>query len=153
MLKELATLAGLIAAFAVIDAPVWASDLGKDPAEARCERIDARQPSSCVIVGQVQPSVPALEQGGKVIEDKAPNSPLTEPLPNLQKDDRILQQDADVAKQESVSDIIQESQDEDLVTDDYVGNPNYFDMSGGQQFGDEGFEYSPWGFQPYSLGF
>jgi hypothetical protein len=150
MLRELATLAGLIAVFSVVDAPVWAS-VGKDLDETRCESIDARPSSGCAIVGQVP--VPALEQNRKVIEDKAPANPLTEPSPNLQKDDSILQQEADVAKQESVSDIIQEAQDEDLVTDDYVGSPDYFEFSDGQRFGDEGFEYSPWGFQPYTLGF
>ncbi len=153
MLKSLATVVGVIAAFTIVDAPVSARDLvnSQDFAEIQSDSADFDPLTRRRIVGQIQPAVPALEQGGKVIEDKA--APLTEPPPNLQQADEILQQDANVAKQESVSDIIQAAQDEDLVTDDYVGNPNYFDATGGEQFGDEELWSWPLGLQPYTFGF
>ncbi|MBW4552006.1 MAG: hypothetical protein KME35_13000 [Aphanocapsa sp. GSE-SYN-MK-11-07L] len=152
MLKRWLTVAGLIAVFAVVDGPVSARGVvSSQAAETHRESADFERLTRRRILGQLQPAVPALEQGGKVIEDKA--APLTEPPPNLQQADEILQQDVNVAKQESVSDMIQAAQDEDLLTDDYVGNPNYFNAAGGQRFGNEELWSWPLGLQPYTLGF
>uniref|UniRef100_B8HVJ2 Uncharacterized protein n=1 Tax=Cyanothece sp. (strain PCC 7425 / ATCC 29141) TaxID=395961 RepID=B8HVJ2_CYAP4 len=91
-----------------------------------------------------------LNQGGP-IEDKT--LPSVEPPPNEMEAEYILNAAGRVAQQEAENDIIRMNQDQDLLTDDYVGNPNYFEAAGGQQFGNEGLWNNSPALQPSPLGF
>jgi hypothetical protein len=141
--------AGLVVAVIMLEGQAWAKGLPQtQPADNFRSTLGQGR-----FAQQSQPGgAKLLEQGGQ-IEDKAPPNPLLQPGPNYQKDDAILQQEANIARQQAATDIIRQAQDEDLLTDGYVGNPNYFDATGGQQFGDEAFWSWPEGFAPYTFGF
>jgi hypothetical protein len=148
MLKRFAV-AGLVAAVMVVDGEAHASNFSSRQGADNFWALVGDD----LLANQPQPGgAQLLDQGGG-LDDKSAPAPLTEPGPNFQIDDAILQQEGNIARQQANSDMIREAQDEDLVTDDFVGNPNYFDATGGQQFGDEAFWAWPEGGWPYTVGF
>jgi hypothetical protein len=88
--------------------------------------------------GQQRPSS-LLPQQFTVSEELNPPN-LADPTPNYTQAQQLLNQFADTAKLESVTARIRQQEALDLLTSDYVGNPNYARVNASQQYG----EYALW---------
>jgi hypothetical protein len=75
-----------------------------------------------------------------VSEDRLTPPMQTEPTLNLPQSQQLFNQFAETAKLEAITTRIRQQEARDLLTSDYVSNPNYFRANGGQQFG----EYAIW---------
>jgi hypothetical protein len=88
--------------------------------------------------GQQRPSSLLPQQFTVSEELNRPNS--ADPTPNYTQAQQLLNQFADTAKLESVTARIRQQEAQDLLTSDYVGNPNYARANASQQYG----EYALW---------
>jgi hypothetical protein len=75
------------------------------------------------------------------VSDNLPTQPIpTEPTLNLAQPQQFVNQFAETAKLEAITARIRQQEARDLLTSDYVSNPNYSRANAGQQFG----EYATW---------
>lgn len=103
-----------------------------------------------------QNNLPPAVQEGQPLTPQPQPLPLPQPNPNLNQADQLIQDGVPNTQRQAASDLIRQTQEAGLLNDDYVGSPDYFNWTDGEQLGvptDDAIGTWGDGFFPYTTGY